>query len=143
MKVTDPPVIVTERFEASPSVLWTAITNVIEMRQWYFSELQEFRAEEGFETQFTIEFDEKQYSHVWKIIEVKPQSRIVYDWSYAGLPGRGLVTWELEPDGSGTRLKLTNSILEDFPHDDPAFRRESCESGWAYFINQQLKGFVD
>lgn len=142
MKPTDPPVVVEQTYEANAEKVWNAITHVEHMRQWFFREIEAFQPQEGFETQFDIQFDDKHYLHLWKIIEVVPKERIVYDWRYDGIPGVGKVVWELQPDGDATKLTLTNIIVEAFPDDDPAFKRESCEEGWSYFLQESLSSYL-
>lgn len=143
MQATDKPIVVEQEFIAPVSRLWEAITVPTLMQEWFFQEMEDFKPEVGFETRFQIEFDGKTYPHVWKIIEVEPKKKIVYDWSYENCKGRGLVTWELGETSGGSKLKLTNSIVESFPQDDPAFKRESGEAGWQHLINDELKNFVE
>ncbi|MFK7769484.1 MAG: SRPBCC domain-containing protein [Mariniblastus sp.] len=143
MLVDDKPIVVEQEFTAPIGRLWQAITVMSEMQQWFFEQMENFEPVEGFETKFTIEFDGKEYAHVWKLIEVVPRKKIVFDWSYAGCPGRGHVTWEIEETPGGSKLKLTNVAVESFPQDDPAFLRESGEEGWKYLIQEELKHFVE
>ena len=142
MKPTDEPIIIKQTFDAPIEDVWNAITETERMKQWFFDEIQAFEPTEGFETQFDVECDGKHYLHDWRIAEVIPQQRIVYDWSYKGYAGRGLVTWELKATTDGTMLTLTNTVVEAFPEDDPAFNRESGEAGWKYFINDRLKSYL-
>ena len=67
---------------------------------------------------------------------------IVYDWQYENCEGRGLVAWELMEVEGGTQLTIANTVMEEFPSDVPAFRRESCEAGWQYFV-AQLKDYAE
>ena len=108
------------------------------MKQWFFGETPAFEPATGFETSFLIECDGEEFIHQWKIVDVIEKEKIVYDWSYKDRPGRGMVTWNLKEIPSGTRLTLTNDVVESFPEEIPAFRRESCEAGWQYFINERL-----
>ena len=142
MKDTDPDVIVEQVYDAPPAKVWSAITEPDQMRAWYFEEMKEFEPREGFETSFSLDHDGKTYIHTWKLIEVVPEKKIVYDWSYGGLPGRGEVVWELIPEGDGTKIKLTNGVVESFPDDDPAFKRESAIAGWTYFLQERLKEYL-
>jgi uncharacterized protein YndB with AHSA1/START domain len=142
MKSTDPPVVVEQDYAVSAERLWEAITEPSQMRQWFFPELEDFNATPGFETQFSIEHDGREYVHIWKLAAVDPGRKIVYDWSYAGCPGRGLVAWELVSIPDGSRLKLTNKVVETFPQQDPAFKRESCQAGWEYFLHERLKEYL-
>ncbi|MEO1526494.1 MAG: SRPBCC domain-containing protein [Planctomycetota bacterium] len=143
MDPSDPPIVVEETYAVPPDRLWSAVTDPAEMRDWFFEEMQEFQPLDGFETTFVVELGDKQYTHRWEISGVKANERIVYGWSYDGLPGRGRVTWEIKADEQGSRLRLTNEILEAFPDDDPAFTRESCEGGWAYLLSESLKPYLE
>lgn len=142
MQTTDAPVVIEQTYKSSVKDVWNAITEPSRMREWFFAEMDDFDPATGFETKFSVQADDKVYQHCWKLTEVVPQQRIVYDWSYEGLAGRGLVTWELESITDGTKLTLTNTIAESFPIDDPVFRRESCVAGWQYFINEQLMDYL-
>ncbi len=143
MKLRDEPIVVEQEFDAPLETVWKAITETSQMQQWFFSEMKEFDPTPGFETRFVVEFGGQDYVHLWRLTEVIPEKRIVYDWQYEDRPGQGLVSWELAKTPNGTHLKLTNCGLESFSQDDPAFTRESCEAGWQFFVNQRLKSWVD
>lgn len=64
------------------------------------------------------------YPHNWRVTEVVPQRKIVYDWLYSGFLGASSVVWELS---GHTALKLTHLNQDSFPQDDPAFHRQACE----------------
>ena len=134
--------VVLERTFAAPVArVWKALTNVEEMRRWYF-DLKEFEPEVGFEFEFTVEHEGMKYHHLCKITEVIPQKKLAYTWRYKGHEGNSLVTFELFPDGNKTRLKLTHEGLETFP-DTPAFARKKFEAGWTEIIGSELKQFVE
>src|SRR5439155_11999487 len=90
-------------FNAPVAKVWRALTDVEEMRQWYF-DLKEFRPEVGFEFEFTVEHEGMTYHHLCKITEAIPQKKIAYTWRYKGEPGNSLVTFELFPEEEKTRL---------------------------------------
>lgn len=142
MKSTDPPVIVNQHFQVDEKVLWKAITDVNEMRLWFFKEIPQFNPEPGFSTEFVIENEGRQFTHLWKIIEVDPVKRIVYDWSYREYPGRGKVIFQIDKLEKGCSLTLINEVTEDFSDDIPEFQRSSCQGGWEYFIQQQLPAYL-
>jgi len=52
MKRADPPIIVKNTYSASIEKVWSAITNVEQMTQWFFNNIPDFRPEIGFATQF-------------------------------------------------------------------------------------------
>jgi len=104
--------------------------------------LKEFKAEVGFEFEFTVEHEGTSYRHLCKITEVIPQKKIAYTWRYAGEEGDSLVTFELFADGDKTRLRLTHEGLETFPK-LPAYARAKFEAGWTEIIGSSLKQFVE
>ena len=128
-------------FNAPVGRVWTALTDVNEMRQWYF-DLKEFKPEIGFEFEFVVEHEGNNYHHLCKVTEVIPQKKIAYTWRYKGEPGDSLVTFELFPEGDKTRLKLTHSGIETFPK-TPAYARKNFEAGWTAIIGSELKQFVE
>ena len=128
-------------FNAPLARVWKALTNVDEMRVWYF-DLKEFKPEVGFEFEFTVEHEGNTYHHLCKITEVVPQKKIAYTWRYAGEEGNSLVTFELFADGDKTRLRLTHEGLETFPK-LPAYARSKFEAGWAEIVGSSLKQFVE
>ena len=135
------PIVLERILDAPVERVWTALTDVNEMREWYF-DLKEFRPEIGFEFEFVVEHEGNNYHHLCKVSEVIPQKRIAYTWRYKGEPGDSLVTFELFPDGDKTRLKLTHAGIETFPK-TPAYARKNFEAGWTQIIGSELKQFVE
>jgi uncharacterized protein YndB with AHSA1/START domain len=143
MKADEEPIVVSQTFNASAEAVWNAITVVDEMRRWYFSNIPAFEPQVGFETQFLVTHEGREFPHQWKVTEVIPLKKITYDWRFDNYPGLGLVTFELSSQGDATTLRLTNTVLDDFPDAIPEFTREACSSGWEYFIGQSLKEFLE
>ena len=134
-------VVIERTFNASVARVWEALTNVEEMREWYF-DMKEFKPEVGFEFEFTFEHEGVKHCHLCKISEVIPQKKLAYSWRYKGHEGDSLVTFELFADGAKTRLKLTHEGLETFPK-IPSFARENFVEGWTKIIGSSLKEFVE
>ena len=134
-------VVIERTFNASVARVWKALTDVEEMRQWYF-DLKEFKPEVGFEFEFIVEHEGMTYDHRCRITEVIPQKKLAYTWRYEGHEGDSLVTFQLFADGDKTRLKLTHEGLETFPK-TPAFVRENFIKGWTEIIGSSLKQFVE
>ncbi len=128
-------------FNAPVGRVWKALTDVEEMRQWYFN-LKQFKAEVGFEFEFVVEHEGTTYHHLCKVTEVIPQKKIAYTWRYKGHEGDSLVTFELFAVGNETRLKLTHQGLETFPK-TAAFARKNFEAGWTAIIDSELKQFLE
>jgi uncharacterized protein YndB with AHSA1/START domain len=135
------PIIVERTFDAPVGRVWTALTDVNEMRQWYF-DLKEFKPQVGFEFEFIVEHEGNSYHHLCRVTEVVPQKKIAYSWRYKGEPGDSLVSIELSPEGQRTRLKLTHSGVETFPK-TPAYARKNFEAGWTAIVGTELKQFVE
>ncbi len=143
MKRDEDPIVVEQDFDRSASDVWNAITEVDEMRQWYFDNIPEFKAEVGFHTQFLVEAGERRYLHLWQVTEVVPERKIVYNWKYDAFEGDSCVTFEVSGNDQSSHLKLTMQVLADFPDDIPEFSRDSGIGGWTYFINDRLKAYLD
>jgi len=134
-------VVIERTFNAPVGRVWTALTNVEQMRQWYF-DLKEFKPEVGFEFEFVVEHEGMTYHHLCRITEVIPQKKIAYTWRYKGYPGDSLVKFELLAEGDKTRLKLTHDGLDTFPK-LPSFARENFLKGWTEIIGSELMQFVE
>ena len=141
------PIVVEETFAADRSDVWKAVTELDQLRQWFFDCIPEFRAEPGFETRFTIDTGEREFPHVWRIVEAveaEDQHRLVIDWSYENYDGKGLVIFELfDNESSGTDFRVINERLDTFPENVPEFTWESAFNGWTFLICECLKRHVD
>ncbi|KUG25542.1 hypothetical protein ASZ90_004635 [hydrocarbon metagenome] len=143
MKKNNEPIIVEQIFENNIQRIWNSITDIKEMHNWYFENIPSFLPEVGFKTQFNIQSEERNFLHIWQVIEVIPARLIKYNWKYEGYNGDSNVTFELFDQNDKTKLRLTVEILEDFSEDIPEFRRESCINGWNYFIQNRLKEYLE
>ena len=122
-------------------VVWHAITNKDEMRQWYF-DLSDFKPEKGFQFEFPGKGNEGQhYLHQCTIIEADALKKLSYSWSYKDIEGYSVVTFELAKEGDGTILKLIHSGLESFPK-HPDFAPESFAKGWSMLIGELLPAYI-
>ena len=128
------PVVVERTLAAPMDKVGVALTNLAEMKQWYFPQLTAFEPRVGFETQFTITMHEVDYPHLWRVTEVQPGKRITYSWKYGGYSGESFVTFELSPAATGTHLTLTHRDLETFePDKNPMMVRSNFVMGWNHF----------
>jgi uncharacterized protein YndB with AHSA1/START domain len=136
------PFVIERTYNAPVARVWKAITNVDDMKQWYF-DLPEFKAEVG--NEFTFEGGTKTttYLHLCKVMEVVKEKRLSYSWRYDGYEGDSLVTFELFPEGNKTRVKLTHAGLETFSVSNPDLAKENFVKGWTGFIDKKLKEFVE
>ena len=134
-------IVIERTFNAPIGRVWRALTDVDQMREWYF-DLKEFKAEVGFEFEFVVTHEGNTYHHLCKVTDVIPQKRIAYTWRYKGEPGDSLVTFELFAEGDKTRLTLTHTGVESFPK-TPAYARKNFEAGWTELVGASLKKFVE
>ena len=134
-------IVIERTFKAPIAKVWKALTDVDQMREWYF-DLKEFKPQVGFEFEFVVEHEGNRYHHLCKVTEVIPQKKIAYTWCYKGEPGDSLVTIELFLESNMTRLRLTHEGLETFPK-TPAYARKNFEAGWTAIIGTELKEFVE
>ena len=134
-------VIVERTLKAPVTRVWKALTDVDQMREWYF-DLKEFKPQVGFEFEFSVEHEGTTYHHLCRVTEVIPEKKIAYTWRYKSEPGDSLVTIELFAEGDNTRLKLTHTGIESFPR-TPAYARKNFEQGWTAIIGTELKQFVE
>ena len=142
MKVNEPAVKVEQRFELPIETVWKAITNVHEMRLWFFDNIPAFEAEVGFKTKFTVTSEERTFPHLWEVTEVVPLHKIVYNWKYEGYQGDSFVIFQLNQIENQTLLTLMTKVVEDFQDEIPEFKRENCLAGWNYFIKTSLVNYL-
>jgi uncharacterized protein YndB with AHSA1/START domain len=135
------PLVVERVLDAPVATVWDAITNKEGFKHWYF-DVDDFKPEVGFKFRFGGEDKGVTFMHDCQVKEVVPPKRLAYSWRYEGYEGDSLVTWELFPEGSGTRVKLTHAGLETFPK-QPSFVRENFERGWTEIIGSLLKSFLE
>ena len=135
------PFVIERTYNAPVDRVWKAITDKEQMRQWYF-DLADFKAEKGFEFQFEGGPDDRKYLHKCRVTEVVPGKKLQYSWRYEGYEGNSFVTFELFPEGNGTRLKLTHEGLETFPK-NPDFAKKNFMEGWTQIIGTSLKEFLE
>ena len=137
------PFIIERTLNAPVEKVWKAISEKEQMKQWYF-DLAAFRAEVGFEFQFTGEGHKgEKYLHLCKVVEVIPHKKLAYSWTYENLKGYSVVTFELFPEGATTKIKLTHEGIESFKENGPDFPKESFAQGWTELIGTLLKNFVE
>lgn len=136
------PVVVTQEFSLPVNRVWSAITDYEEMKNWFFQELEEFVPEPGFETEFVLYNEGRRFTHEWQILEVEKNRLIVYKWTFREYPGDSRLSFILTPSDTGCQLKLVDEVIEDFPDDIPEFKRDSCEAGWKFFIQERLANYL-
>jgi uncharacterized protein YndB with AHSA1/START domain len=88
MKTGDEPIVLEQTFNSSIESVWNAITEIEQMRQWYFENIPAFKPEIGFETQFNVQSNHRNFLHKWKVTELQHLKLITYSWKFEDYPGK-------------------------------------------------------
>jgi uncharacterized protein YndB with AHSA1/START domain len=126
--------------DASPEVVFRAITNQVELTNW-FPDQAILEPKLGGKVKFNF-YKDKEREHrefdffpEGTIIEFIQNKKVSYTWQEPNTPEfpRTVVTWELEEiENNKTRVKLLHTGFESgklFKHDE----------GWSYFLYQLQK----
>ncbi len=81
------PIVVEQDFSCSKMVVWESITELEQMRQWFFNNIPSFEPKVGFQTSFKVQSGDRNFTHIWIILEVVPFKKIKYHWSYEEYKG--------------------------------------------------------
>ena len=113
--------------DASAEDVWRAITEPDLVAKYYFGTRVESEWQPGGPITWSGEYEGKQYRDHGTVLEVVPRERLVHT-HFSPLSGREDVpenyhtlTWQLEPNGDGTRLTLTqdnNHSYDDVEHSE-------------------------
>ena len=127
--------------------VWKAITQPEEMKKWYFN-ISNFEAKEGeifdFMVSITDEDGEHDFRHLFKILEVIPNKKLVHTWEYPGYSeGSSILTWELIPENKSTTVVLTHNNLEEVTDENSKYFSEaSFRVGWRDIL-KVMKGYLE
>ena len=146
MDMNGEPIVVEQTFNApDQGGLEGHYRQGIKCANGFFETMIDFDPESGFETQFNVRCEDRDYSHLWKVTDVVPElADCLRTGDTEGTRDETqLILWELSETPNGTKLKLTHEGHETFPQDDPVFSRDSGQSGWDWFICESLKAFLE
>jgi uncharacterized protein YndB with AHSA1/START domain len=128
--------------DASPEVVFEVISRPEHLTQWWPDEAE---IEPAIGATGHVAFNgataEDKHVESIMIVDAQPPRRFSFRWVYeeAEVPGPGnslLVTFDLEPSGSGTRVRMTESGFRERGW-EAAVLEESYQDhsrGWDYFI---------
>ncbi len=124
-------VVVTRMIAASPATVFSFFTDIERWIAWQGIE-GEIDARAGGVLQITMPGGQVASG---RFIEVIPEQRLVFTWGWEGEappvpPGSTTVVIELEPDGTGTLLRLTHSALAPPPV------AEHHRAGWENYLDR-------
>ena len=120
-------VVVTRLISASPATVFSFFTDLERWTSWQ-GVGGEIDARPG--GVFQIRMPGGQIAS-GRFVEVVPEQRLVFTWGWEGVaPGSTTVVIELEPDPSGTRLRVTHSALAPPPV------AEHHREGWERYLDR-------
>jgi uncharacterized protein YndB with AHSA1/START domain len=132
-----PPFIIERTFNAPVARVWAALTDKEEIKRWSFT-IASFEPVVGYEFSFWGGTETNGYTHLCQITDVIPERKLAYTWRYENIIGITRVSFELFPEGSKTRLRLTHEGLENLAHAGPDFARTNFMAGWTSILDQGL-----
>ena len=136
------PITIEHLYSSSIEAIWSALTDIDEMRQWYFDNIDAFVPEVGSCSRFVVESGGRTFTHLWKVTEVVPQQRISYNWHYEEYDGDSDITFDIVPQGKGTLVRISMSITKDYPEGIPEFSVKSGIAGWNYLLKERLEPYL-
>jgi uncharacterized protein YndB with AHSA1/START domain len=126
---------------ASPDAVWKAITTPEIIKQYFFGADVESDFQVGSPIRFRGEFKGKKYEDKGEVLDVQPGRRLsVSHWSpLSGQPDAPenyhIVTYQLEPDATGTRVTLTQANLKGGVKPSDVDQREEFEKNWRMVLD--------
>lgn len=136
-------VVIKQRVNAPLKKVWNALTDKAQMKEWYF-DIPDFELGVQNEFNFFEPGGENKFHHRGEILEVIPNEKLKYSWSYPEFSKeKTIVKWQLEESQDGTLVTLTHKGLENFEHLGVNFQKESFEEGWKRLIGQNLRGYLE
>jgi uncharacterized protein YndB with AHSA1/START domain len=120
--------------------VWRALTDSSTLAEWMFP--NDFEPRIGHEFTFKVPPNPKMnfegLTVNCKVLECEPPTRLAFSWSAGGAVSNTQVSYQLEPEGDGTRLFLEHSGFDlSQPFGEQAFK--GATFGWA----KMLEKFTD
>ena len=132
-----------QHYPAPVERVWQALTDREAMRDWYF-DIPAFTPVEGAVFEFYEPGGQRRFLHRCTITKVEPMRLLQHTWTYPNQSqGSSLVSWELQPEGEGTRVKLTHEGIESLSDGGPEFLPENYEAGWKDILGVSLRQYLD
>ncbi|ALR11553.1 polyketide cyclase [Mycobacteroides saopaulense] len=128
--------------DATPEVVFSVISRPEHMRQWWPDEA-EFAPTPGTRGEISFHGEEPDQIHVFglTLVDVDPPRRFSFRWCYpeghtANPENSLLVTFDLTPSGTGTRVRMTEVGFRDQgrTESEVAEQYEAHEEGWAQHL---------
>ena len=134
--MTEPTAQVSRTIEASPQEVWTALTDAKIIKQYFFGADVESDWQVGSPVKIKGEMKGKTYEDKGEVRAAEPGRRLAFS-HYSPMSGQPdtpenyhLVTYDLEPQGEGTKVTLTQSNLTGGVRDSDVKNRADYEKNW-------------
>ena len=120
-----------------PKQVWRALTDSATLAEWMYP--NDFEPRIGHEFTFRVPANPKVGFEGLvvncEVLECEPHNRLVFSWSAGGPVVDTRVSFQLEPDGDGTRLFFEHSGFDlAHPWGNQAFK--GAQFGWAKMLEQ-------
>lgn len=137
------PIIIEYKVNAPVEKIWNALTDKEELKSWYF-DIPDFKLGLFEIFNFYEPGEEKKYHHQAQILEIIPNRKLKHTWHYPELSkGKTVVTWELQPDETGTLVRLAHDEIENLKDLGENFSEEAFIEGWHEIIGKSLKPHLE
>jgi uncharacterized protein YndB with AHSA1/START domain len=124
------------RIDATPDVVFDVVSNPEHVREWWSDEA-DYPAEPGGEGHLGFGGHQVRFT----VVDAIPPKLFSFRWAHAegetAAPGNSfLVVFELEPDGTGTRLRMTETGFRERGWDEAKIAAEYTDhaTGWDRFL---------
>ena len=136
-------VVIKQRVNAPVDKVWKAITDRSLMKDWYF-DIADFSTDLNSEFSFYGSEEKNKHQHHGEILEVIPNEKLKYTWSYPQITkDKTIVKWNLQDEGDKTLVILTHKGLENFEHLGENFSKDSFDKAWTEIVSIKLKNFIE
>ena len=125
-------IIIEQEYPYSPEQVWEALTDQSQIGQWLMNGT--FEARLGHEFEFWWEHEGQRMGTTYgKVLELDKPRKLSYtwDWGSDATPGGTLVTFNLEPTASGTKLRFEHTGWVE-GKDENVF--SGAEHGWGMML---------
>src|SRR4051794_29514832 len=124
----------------TPEKLWSALTDVEFMKQYWFGAHCESKWTSG--SSWRMVLPDGRIADSGEIVEADPPRRLVIRWQHQNRPeleaeGPSLCTMDLAPEGTSVKLTITHSI-----ESDPSKFIEAVSGGWPKILSN-LKSLLE
>jgi uncharacterized protein YndB with AHSA1/START domain len=139
---------VSKHVDAPPSDVWKAITDPARLKRFFFGADVESGWEPGDPIRMRGEFKGKPYEDKGEIREAAPGKRLSFS-HYSPLSGAPdkrenyhVVTFDLDPDGDGSKVTLSQSNLDGTVKASDTEHRAEYEKNWQGVLEGLAKEFA-